>query len=690
MSLALPRSNKLRPVKMKQIDLTVLSKDFDNVVEFIGKSGVMQFTGSYNELSLTASVGAGNNIQTNQVKTELDSLIDAATYISIPLPLEPNEDSKLPGEAEKALAKSIINEVMSLNQDESKKTQEKQKIEETLNEARAFSSLKASFSDLDKLSYLTFRVGRLDPRYHDQIKLNLSDRAVIIPLGEDNSRIMAAASRKGRFALDTELKRFDFSPIVIPEGFKGIPEELLSGLEDSLKIKEEELREINNRKVRFKEQYSQSLESLIASYLLANTIEELKTRFTSTNSAYLVSGWIPEGIVKSFIEELENITENRIAVRSYNPDEIESIKEGTEKVPVFLSHGKFVNGFEGVVFSYGAPLYGTIDPTPFVAVFFTVLFGIMFGDLGQGLVLFLLGILTAKSNKGFFSKFKKFSTPLVAVGISSMIMGLLSGSVFTNEQLLVAPTRAVTAYLTGRPVDRILAILPLHESGGSVTRLFYFFGFTISVGVILNSIGLVINIINLFSRKKIGEALFSKTGLAGTLFFWYALSIAIRFLVSMLNPQMPSFVFGFYDVCGLLIPVAGIFFGHEILKLLKKQKPVFDEGFMVFIMKGIVEILETISTYVSNTVSFLRVGAFALSHAVLSFIVFFFAERVSGVVAGTALAILIFIIGNLIIILLEGLIVAIQVVRLQYYEFFNKFFVETGVEFAPFKFKAKN
>jgi V/A-type H+-transporting ATPase subunit I len=104
-------------------------------------------------------------------------------------------------------------------------------------------------------------------------------------------------------------------------------------------------------------------------------------------------------------------------------------------------------------------------------------------------------------------------------------------------------------------------------------------------------------------------------------------------------------------------------------------------------MEGFVEILETISTYVSNTVSFLRVGAFALSHGVLSFIVFRFAEEVSGISGGTVFSMLIFIIGNLVIIVLEGMIVAIQVVRLQYYEFFSKFFTETGVEFNPFRFR---
>jgi V/A-type H+-transporting ATPase subunit I len=310
----------------------------------------------------------------------------------------------------------------------------------------------------------------------------------------------------------------------------------------------------------------------------------------------------------------------------------------------------------------------------------------MFGDFGQGLVLFILGILCSKKGIPLLSNFKKFSVPLKSVGIASMVMGLLTGSFFANEKFFVAPTRALTEFITGHPRDHVLVILPLAESGGSVTKLFYFFGFTIAVGVILNSIGLIVNIINKFILKDYEKAVFSKTGLAGAIFFWYALFIAIRFILSSMNPAL-SFNFAWFDVVFLVVPVAGIFFEPALWRLLSGKKPVFTEGLLVFIMEGFVEVLEIVSTYISNTVSFLRVGAFALSHAVLSFMVFHFAEQVSGVTAGTAFSGLIIIIGNLVIILLEGLIVAIQVVRLQYYEFFSKFFVETGVEFNPFRFR---
>jgi V/A-type H+-transporting ATPase subunit I len=106
-------------------------------------------------------------------------------------------------------------------------------------------------------------------------------------------------------------------------------------------------------------------------------------------------------------------------------------------------------------------------------------------------------------------------------------------------------------------------------------------------------------------------------------------------------------------------------------------------------MEGFVEIIETASGFISSTVSFLRVGAFALSHAVLSYIVFRFTEELvhTGSPIGSVSAMMVLIFGNLVIIVLEGLIVAIQAVRLQYYEFFSKFFSETGVEFAPFSFR---
>jgi V/A-type H+-transporting ATPase subunit I len=112
------------------------------------------------------------------------------------------------------------------------------------------------------------------------------------------------------------------------------------------------------------------------------------------------------------------------------------------------------------------------------------------------------------------------------------------------------------------------------------------------------------------------------------------------------------------------------------------------DGAFAGAVKGFVALLEALSYYLSNTLSFLRVGAFALSHAVLSYIVFTMGDMVrqrSSVGFIGQIAIVIF--GNAIIIFLEGLIVAIQIVRLEYYEFLSKFLTETGSPFLPFKFQ---
>ncbi|MDR1252968.1 MAG: V-type ATP synthase subunit I [Treponema sp.] len=655
---------------MKRVEMTVLKADMNAVIEYLGRRRAIHFPES--------SVGEG--AASVRIRETLDKLHAAAEFLGLQLPDEPEVDSTMPGEAEEDLTGKLCAAIDALQFREIEAVKQRQRIGETFSEARAFSKLNAPFADLDQLSYLTLRVGRLDPKGQLELRESMSDRAVIIPLGGD--RILAAGSRKGRFALDSELKKYSFEPIAIPEGYQGVPAEMLYGIEGQLKRAEKELEEISGEKERMNREMASDMRRLAASWLMGLAAERLKAQFTATESIYLLAGWTPEDMIPGMAADLSKLSAGRVAIRAYKPDEIPEVREGSEKVPVSLKHGAFVKGFEGIVFSYGAPLYGTIDPTPLVAIFFTILFGIMFGDVGQGFVLLLVGLLTGKRGIRSLARFGNYSSPLIAVGIASMIMGLLNGEVFTIEGLLAGPTRMLTAALTGHPTDQILHIMPLAEKGGSVKKLFYFFGFTVGIGVILNSMGLAINIVNRCIMKKYESAFFSKTGLAGLLLFWYAIFIALRCVFGGR--------FEYFDFAGLFFPILCIFFGPVVWRCIARERPILEHGIMTFIMEGFVEILETASTYISNTVSFLRVGAFALSHAVLSYIVFRFSEelaRSGGGPAGSFSALLIMILGNIIIIVLEGMIVAIQVVRLQYYEFFSKFFTETGVEFSPFRFR---
>ena len=266
----------------------------------------------------------------------------------------------------------------------------------------------------------------------------------------------------------------------------------------------------------------------------------------------------------------------------------------------------------------------------------------------------------------------KFAPIFIGIGISSTLMGLLTGEFFATETVLEPFERFVTG-LFGESRNQILPMMPQSDPN-SIRRMFMFFGFSIAVGFIINSVGIIINIVNSLARGKIGRAFFGKGGLAGAIFFWYVVALAVR--VAAFGHNVAP-----YD--WIVIGAALFFcaFGEVFTRLVEGERPVMENGFGAAVIEAVVELLETIITYLSNSVSFLRVGAFALAHAVLGFII----STMMGLVGGVG-ALAIGIIGNAIVIVLEGMIVAIQAIRLQYYEFFSKFFGETGREFKAYEF----
>lgn len=662
----------LRPHKMRHLELTVLERDLDRVLAYLGKKAVMHLTTDHAE---TQDVDPDKRAAFELARSQLRLVEELSHWLGVSLPSGIGDSAALPSESDRSLLDSLQERIESYRKEEAAQRDEEVKLEEAISEARAFEKLKAPFAELDQLSYMALRIGRLDARHREEVQDTLGERVVIVGLGEGD-RVLAASSRKGRFALDSELKRVGFVPLSIPEDFTGVPAELLEGLEgrlEELHTQKERLLEVKSRMA---DEYALPLARLAESMRMACQIAEIRISLNSSASASTIRGWVPQAKQDELLAELERLTDGRIAIRAREPEERRQVAAGQEKVPVSIEHGGFVGGFTRMVFSYGAPLYGTIDPTPFVAFSFIVLFGLMFGDVGQGFVLLLLGLLVANKKLPFFGGFSRFAAPLKGVGIASMIVGLLDGEIFANEHILIRPTRFITGALTGVELDRIITLMP---EKGSLDKLFIFFGFTIGVGILLNSIGLIINMVNLVLRKKWVQALFSKTGLAGALFFWWAVGLAVRILAGG--------SLAWFDIPGFVVPLFLLVTGPVFWRLFAGERPVFEHGFLTFAMEGFVEILESVSSYVSNTVSFLRVGAFALSHAVLSFIVFTLSDMVAGSPAmGPLLSLLVVILGNAIIIVLEGLIVAIQVVRLQYYEFFSKFFTDTGIEFAPFRF----
>ena len=657
-----------RTTTMRLIELMVLREDIHSVLKYLGELGEFQFqqefasdsSDSAKRLNPDASVFE----RLQQVRAALD-LPDLDGYkVSVPLPSDADFES----------ATKIIDSVEDIHKKELTAADEEKRAVSAYKEALAFANLKVSYSDLESLSFLTLRIGKIDPEKIDDLKARLGSRGIIVKLGDDDSRILAASSKKARFALDGELKEAGFTELQVPKDFKGIPDEVLLTLEHNKTEAAAALEEIQTERRNFAETHKDELYRLLQIYSIGSQIYSVENSLESTEFVYRITGWIPAFLIRKVMKDLDELTQSRAGIREFLPTEVPSVISGQEKVPVQVKHGKIVSNFERMIFSYGSPLYGTIDPTPFVALFFTVLFGIMFGDAGQGLCFLIIGILCCLK-KIKISGWEKFGGIFCCIGISSTIMGLLTGEFFANETLLRPFALWVTG-LFGTPHAPILHMMPSSDPA-SITRMFAFFGFTISIGFIINSCGLIINIINQFSLRRIGKALFGKTGISGAVFFWYVIIFAVR--VALFKHAPAAYDWVIISVSLFLTACSEIF-----QRLVDGERPILENGLFSAVIGAVVEIIEVISSYLSNTVSFVRVGAFALAHAVLGYIINTFVELAPGA-GGIAVAIL----GNAIVVVLEGMIVAIQVVRLQYYEFFSKFFSETGREFKPFSFVYK-
>lgn len=663
-----------KTAEMKLLELMVLKNDISAVIEYIGKKENFQFQ---SKLKDSAANDAEGEESLNIDSHFYDSLSKAYTELGYDSSLAGIKDCSAPCDDDRKKASDIIAAYTDLKTRIADATDEAHKVNEAYKEAMAFSNLKVSYSELEHLSFLSLRIGRIPENQYEDLKYRLEGSAVVIKLGNDSSHILVASSKKGRFALDAELKNHNFVELEVPAEFKGVPESALKGLEQKKAEADKNLKELIAEKSNFAETHQAQIEKLLGSFTIAVQIEDVTRRLESTELVYRITGWIPASETENYMKGLDELTEGRIAIRAYEPFEVPSVMSGKEQVPVKLKHGKFVKSFERMIFSYGSPVYGAIDPTPFVAVFFTILFGIMFGDFGQGLFFVLFGILML-CNVIKVGGWNKFAPIFMAIGISSSIMGLLTGEFFGTETVLEPFAEWVTG-LFGTPRAPILKLMPSADPK-SIYVMFGVFGVAVAIGFVINTCGLVLNIINNLGRKRYAEALLGKNGLAGAVFFWYVIALVLRIVLA-------KHAVAAYDVIIILVSLFFAAFAEPFERALNHEKPLFENGFGTYVISGAVELIEVVSGYLSNTVSFVRVGAFALSHAVLNFTILTLTEMVGG--PRSIGGIIVLIAGNALIIVLEGMIVAIQVIRLQYYEFFSKFFHETGKEFKPFRFELK-
>ena len=330
-----------------------------------------------------------------------------------------------------------------------------------------------------------------------------------------------------------------------------------------------------------------------------------------------------------------------------NPDRRTSVP------PTRLKNPALIRPFEMFVRMYGLPNYNEFDPTLFVALTYSIIFGAMFGDVGQGLCLALGGFLLYRFKKA------NLAAILSCCGIFSTLFGFLYGSVFGFEDVLPALWLRPTEAMTNLPF---------------IGRLNTVFVVTIAIGMGLILLTMIFSIINAVKAKEYGKALFDTNGVAGLVFYGAVVLVVVLFMTGNPLPAAIALVVLF------VVPLLVIACKEPLTQLLEKRKAHLEEGPVMFVVQSFFELFEVCLSYFSNTLSFVRIGAFAVSHAAMMGVVLMLAGAENG---GTGNLVVI-ILGNLIVCGMEGLVVGIQVLRLEYYEFFSRFYKGDGREFKPY------
>ncbi|MDC7228626.1 MAG: V-type ATPase 116kDa subunit family protein [Spirochaetales bacterium] len=401
------------------------------------------------------------------------------------------------------------------------------------------------------------------------------------------------------------------------------------------------------------------LDSLWKNLRLHELYSSIQNNFSHTVNTSLFSGWLPADKVLRAEEAIRNASGGECIIEW---SEAENFSR--ENVPVEIRQPKVFSPFRMLVENYAVPEYGSIDPTPFVAVAYMIMFGLMFGDAGQGLVIMLIGILGGRIIKKAGSGVKNLFKLFIFCGGSSVAAGILFGSYFGNE-LFPAVWFNYHSVVSGNA-----------EAGSSIVDVYDILKITIYFGIAVIGTGLVINWINLYRKKDYFNLFLDKSGLLGGWFYGCGVYTAFYFVGTgykvLPDAGLLTIFFG--------IPVIILFFKAPLHFILHerdhKQFGIF--SLVDFFMEWIVEILEIFSGYLANTLSFMRVAGLGIAH--VSLMTAF--DTIAAMTNGAA-SVIILISGNILVIALEGLSAGIQALRLNYYEFFSRYFTGKGIAYNP-------
>lgn len=631
--------------KMKFINITGPRADIDRVVEVYLAKYEIHLENALSELSNARDLRPF--VEINPYK---EVLSHAETMIQ-KIHLDSNAPLDVMGIED---AVSIINESYSaleeLNAEKKKLKTKRNNLRDRLQEIQPFRMLNYDLGKLKDFKFIRYHFGRISHEYFDKFSKYIYDNlnTVFYECYSDKDFTWGIyfVPAPNQVQVDALYSSLHFEEIILSNDYEGSPQEICEDIQTQLSEVEGQMKELYSQIEATLQKNAISISSAYQELSVFSRNFDIRKMAALTQERgtsdvyYILCGWMSNKDTEQFITESKN--DKNITIIA----DLVSDSDATIKPPTKLKNPKLLKPFELFVSMYGLPAYNELDPTFFVAITYSFIFGAMFGDVGQGLCLLIGGYVLYRI------KNMNLAAIVSLAGIFSTIFGFLYGSFFGFEDVI--PTYWM------KPMDNVMSALII----------------AVGLGVFLILVAIVLNIINSIRCHDMERLFFDPNGLTGLIFY----GCTVACVIAMVNGfALPATII---LVLLLGIPVLAMFLKEPLTNMIEKKNKLITGSIGMFIVEALVELFDILLTYATNTISFLRVGAFALSHAGMMMVVLSLAGAESGNPNW-----LIIILGNLLVAGMEGLIVGIQVLRLEYYEMFGRFYRGTGKEFKSFNRK---
>lgn len=468
--------------------------------------------------------------------------------------------------------------------------------------------------------------------------------------------------------LERAAKSAYLNPLSLPDEFSGTPEQITAKLQHEIDSSKGRIAAHESDLAKLGALHKSELEKLLWDVHNSRVMADAIVRFGQLRHTYVVVGWAPTANMEELASRLKEAS-REILIETNTT----SRSGHHSNVPVALLQNKWLKPIQDLVGTYGHPSYGEFDPTLLVAFTFPLLYGAMFGDLGQGLLMMVLGILA--HNKIILKGMQSLGLLFTYCGASAAFFGYLYGSIFGFEGHLIEEYlhfHFEPSWIS--PMESILSVLSL----------------AIDVGIVILTFSFLLGMLNNIRSRDWAHLLFGHSGATTFLFYLCFLAVVFGgfFGSTALAPKIAVALYALPLPYTPMLIAFGVFvmFGGFFRNMVEGHTLIEGKGiggFGMFLVQSVMDLVETGISMLSNTLSFIRVGAFAVAHGGLSLAIFALAGEEPTVGFWITIAL-----GNLFIIGFEGLIVYIQTMRLHYYEILGKFFHGGGMQFEPLKLRS--